>query len=53
MSVRLALQSAAKSNEKLVNQKYATIFLSWLPFKNASKFQIWQGSKCQNQKQFM
>ena len=23
---------AAKSNEKLVNHKYATLFLSWIPF---------------------
>ena len=32
MSVALAWKSAAKSNEKLVNQKYATLFLSWMPF---------------------
>ena len=31
MSVGLAWKSAAKNNEKLVNQKYATVFLSWLP----------------------
>ena len=28
----LALKSAAKSNEKLVTQKYETLFLSWMPF---------------------
>ena len=33
MSVELVKKSAAKSNEKLVNQKYATLFLSWMPFK--------------------
>ena len=27
------LASAAKSNEKLVNQTYATLFLSWMPFR--------------------
>ena len=32
MSVWLARKSAAKSNEKLVNQNYATLFLSWMPF---------------------
>ena len=32
MSVGLAWKSAAKSNEKLVNQKYVTLFLSWRPF---------------------
>ena len=32
MSVGLAWTSAAKSNEKLDNQKYATLFLSWMPF---------------------
>ena len=26
------VQKAAKSNEKLVNQKYASLFLSWMPF---------------------
>ena len=31
MSVGLAWKSAAKSNEKLVNQNYATLFLSWMP----------------------
>ena len=34
MSVGLAWKSVAKSNEKLVNQKYATLFLSWMPFKD-------------------
>ena len=33
MAVGLAWKSAAKSNEKLVNQKYATLFLSWMPFR--------------------
>ena len=28
----MGLAPAAKSNEKLVNQKYATLFLSWMPF---------------------
>jgi hypothetical protein len=32
MSVELAWKSAAKNNEKLVIQKYATLFLSWMPF---------------------
>ena len=32
MSVGLAWKSAAKSNEKLIIQKYATLFLSWMPF---------------------
>ena len=32
MSVGLAWKSAAKSNDKLVNQKYATLFLSRMPF---------------------
>ena len=34
MLVGLARKSAAKSNEELVNQKYATphCFLSWIPF---------------------
>ena len=32
MSMGLAWKSAAKSNEKIVNQKYATLFLSWMPF---------------------
>ena len=31
MSVGLAWKSAAKNNEKLVNQKYATLFLTWMP----------------------
>ena len=31
-------KSAAKSNEKLVNRKYVTLFLSWIPFK---KFVQW------------
>ena len=26
------LSRRSKSNEKLVNQKYATLFLSWMPF---------------------
>jgi hypothetical protein len=30
MSVGLALKSVAKTNEKLVNQKYATLFLDAL-----------------------
>ena len=25
--------SVSKSNEKLVSQKYATLFLAWVPFK--------------------
>ena len=33
ISVRLAWKSAAKSNDKLVNQKYAPLFLSWMPFR--------------------
>jgi hypothetical protein len=33
MLVGLARKSAANSNEKLVNQKYATLFLSWMPFR--------------------
>ena len=32
LSVRLAWKSATKSNEKLINQKYAKLFLSWMPF---------------------
>ena len=36
MSVGLAWKLAAKSNERLVNQKYATLFLSWMLFR------IWQ-----------
>ena len=32
MSMGLAWKSAGKSNGKLVNQKYATLFLSWMPF---------------------
>ena len=32
MSVGLAWKSAAKSNKKLVNQKYAKLFLSWILF---------------------
>ena len=32
MSVGLAWKLATKSNEKLVNQKYETPFLSWMPF---------------------
>ena len=28
----LALKSAAKSNKKLVNQNFAILFLSWMPF---------------------
>ena len=28
----LAWKLAAKSNEKLVNQRYATLYLSWMPF---------------------
>ena len=32
MLVGLAWKSAAKSNEKLGIQKYATLFLSWMPF---------------------
>ena len=32
MSVGLAWKAAEKSKEKLVNQKYATLFLSWMPF---------------------
>ena len=31
MSVGLVWKSIAKSNEKLVNQTYATLFLSWMP----------------------
>ena len=37
MSVGLAWKSAGKSNEKLVNQKYATLFLSWMPFMHVIK----------------
>ena len=29
MSVGLAWKSAAKSNEKLIDQKYATLFFKW------------------------
>ena len=32
MSVGLAWKSAAKSNERLVNQNYAKLFLYWMPF---------------------
>ena len=32
MSVRLARKPATKSNQKLVNQNYATLLLSWMPF---------------------
>ena len=32
MSVLLAWKSAAKSNEKIVDQKDAALFLSWMPF---------------------
>ena len=47
MSEGLAWKSAAKSNEKLVNQKYATLFLSWMPFNDLTNLgQIRQeGSK--------
>ena len=37
MSVELAWKSTAKSNGKLVNQKYATLFLSWMPFSTVSQ----------------
>ena len=33
MSVGLVWKSAAKSNEKLANQKYETMLLSWMPTK--------------------
>ena len=29
----LAWKSAAKNNEKLANQKYATLFLYWMPLR--------------------
>ena len=43
MSVGLAWKSVAKSDEKLVNQKYATLFLSWMPFieKNSNADSKW------------
>jgi hypothetical protein len=34
--VGLGRKSAAKSNEKLVYQNYATLFLSWIPFTAAA-----------------
>jgi hypothetical protein len=37
MSAGLASTSAAKSNEKLINQKYATLSSSWMPFKSFKK----------------
>ena len=33
MSVGLSQKTAAKSNEKLVNQNNATLFLSWMRFR--------------------
>ena len=36
MSADIAQKSVAKSNEKLVNQNYATLFLSWVPFNTNS-----------------
>ena len=39
MSVGLALKSAVKSNEKLVNQKYATLKLSWKPYMIYNKYE--------------
>ena len=39
MSVELACRSAAKTNEKLVNQNYATLFLSWM-LSRTSDFKI-------------
>ena len=42
MSVGLAWKSAAKSNEKLVNEKYATLFLSWMPFTWKEQFHTQQ-----------
>ena len=44
MSLGSAWKSAAKSNEKLVNQKYATLFLSWMPFStwSGSEFYVYQ-----------
>ena len=43
MSVGLAWKSAAKSNEKLVNQ---TLFLSWMPF----SIKEWKEALSSNQK---
>ena len=43
MSVGLAWKSAAKSNEKLVNQKYATLFLSWMLLKYRTRAIITRG----------
>ena len=46
MSVGLAWKSAAKSNEKLVNQKYAPLFLSWMPFNSFGKaYDFWSVTK--------
>ena len=43
MPVGLAWKSVAKSDEKLVNQKYATLFLYWMPFieKNSNADSKW------------
>ena len=40
MSVGLVWKSAAKSNEKLVNQKYATLFISWMPFRQFDELRV-------------
>ena len=46
MSVGLAWKSAAKSNKKLVNQKYQTLFLSWMAF----SIKEWKEALSSNQK---
>ena len=40
MLVGLGWKSTAKSNEKLVNQTYATLFLFWMPFNTLVAFNV-------------
>ena len=48
MSADIAQKSVAISNEKLVNQNYATLFLSWISFNHHGIFSKCTplGSKC-------
>ena len=48
MSERLAWKSASKSNEKLVNQQYATPFLSWMPFNDLTNLGQMRQEGCKN-----
>ena len=49
MSVGLAWKSAANSNEKLVNQNYATLFVFWIifsiPYFKGLTWEIWNMKK--------